>query len=216
MIRVSFSALLRVKDDNRYVVFHTPSRPGSFGPPGGVFKYFEPAVGTLERLHFREERIRSRQDVMKWDLRGFLPARSIRAFQRWFASGAYREDAAECLRRELIEELDEVGFPHLASEVRGLALARVGAMVEGPFDVPGKGYRQLRRFEVHDLVATEGSATRLRQHLIELGTDPTVQTVLCPTAEEIVHGRSGSALIGPHAALLVRPRRVNPDLPGLL
>jgi hypothetical protein len=214
-VRVSFSALLRVRDDDRYLLFHSPSRPGSFGPPGGVFKYFEPAVATLEQLRFRADRVEARGEIMREDLRGFIPAASVRGFVRWFDSGAYREDSAECLHRELVEELGEIGFPDLAPEARELTFTLVSATLEGPHEVPGKPYRQLRRFEVHDLVATAGAAARLRRRLVELGRDPAVDTVRCVTGNEIAHGRSGTALIGPQSAFLVDARRIHPDLPSL-
>jgi 8-oxo-dGTP pyrophosphatase MutT (NUDIX family) len=215
VLRVSFSALLRVRDEGRYVLFHTPQRPGLFSPPGGVFKYFEPAGAELERLGFREQWTGVHREVMRRDLRGFIPQRSMRGFRRWFASGAYREDSAECLRRELIEELGEVGFPELAREVRGLTFAYVGTTLEGPVDVPGKPYRQLRRFEVHDLVATSGGAARLRRRLVDLGEDPQVGTVLCATGEEIVHGRVDRGLIAPQAALLAYSRKIHADVPAM-
>lgn len=215
VLRVSFSALLRVRDEGRHVLFHTPERPGLFSPPGGVFKYFEPAAPELERLGFREQWIGTHRDVMRCDLRGFIPRRSMRGFRHWFASGAYREDSAECLRRELIEELGEVGFPELARDVRGLTFAHVGTSFEGPADVPGKPYRQLRRFEVHDLVATSGGAARLRRELMDLGEDPQVGTVLCATAEEIAHGRAGRGLIAPQAALLAYARKIHADVPAV-
>jgi hypothetical protein len=215
-LRVSFSALLRVRDEGRYVLFHTSWRPGLFSPPGGVFKYFDPAGPQLERLGFREQWISTRREVMKRDLRGFLPARSARRFRRWFESGAYREDAAECLRRELIEELGEVGYPQLAAEARGLTFAHVGTTYEGPFPVPGKAYRQLRRFEVHDLVATTGGGARLCRELLDLGRDPQVETVVCATAEEIAHGRVPGGLIAPQSALLAYSRKIHADIPVVL
>jgi hypothetical protein len=214
-LRVSFSALLRVRDEGRYVLFDTLSRPGLYSPPGGVFKYFEPAGPELERLGFREQRVETRRELMRCDLRGFIPGRSMRGFRRWFDTGAYREDSAECLRRELIEELAEVGFPQLRREVRGLTFAQVATVVEGPGEVPGKPYLQLRRFEVHDLVATSGPGARLRRRLVDLGEDPAVGTVLCVTAEEIAHGRAGHGLIAPQAALLAYSKKIHADIPAV-
>jgi hypothetical protein len=215
VLRVSFSALLRVRDEGRYVLFDMPSRPGLYSPPGGVFKYFEPAGPELERLGFREQWVGTRRDVMRRDLRGFIPHRSMRGFRRWFGTGAYREDAAECLRRELIEELAEVGFPELARDVRGLTFAHAGTTLESPADVPGKPYRQLRRFEVHDLVASSGGAARLRRALVDLGEDPAVATVVCATAGEILHGRADRGLIAPQAALLAYSRKIHADIPAV-
>ena len=216
VIRVSFSALLRIRDDHCYLLFHSSARPGSFGPPGGAFKYFEPATPILDRLHFRAERVGSREEIMRGDVRGFLPARKLAGFSRWFDSGAYREDGEECLRRELIEELGEVGLPHSASAVGGMRFSLVREVREGPRPVPGKPYRQVRRFNVYDLVSASESTVRLREDLVDAGRDPEVDTVLWATVEEIVHGRCGNALIAPQSAFLVDGVRIHPDLPALL
>jgi hypothetical protein len=85
-VRVSVASLLRVQDDDRYVVVHSPYRPDSYGPLGGVVKYLPAARPALDRLRFREEpRVDQR---MRNDLRGFLPARALPGFVRWFASAA--------------------------------------------------------------------------------------------------------------------------------
>ncbi|MFC6082573.1 SMODS-associated NUDIX domain-containing protein [Sphaerisporangium aureirubrum] len=216
-VRVSFSALLRIKDDHRYVLFHMRNRPGSYGPPGGVYKFFPPAARLLDSLGFRQERFTSEAGRARADLRGFLPSRSVRRFVTWFDGGAYREDTDECLRRELEEELEEVGLPALAGEVPGLAFAHHRTLLEGPYNVPGRPYRQLRRFDVYDLVTTHGAAAWLWQRLIEVGGDPSASEVVCATESEILHGRCGAALIAPHSAYLIGVRRKRQsDLPPML
>ncbi|WP_221483493.1 SMODS-associated NUDIX domain-containing protein [Saccharothrix ecbatanensis] len=212
-MRISYCALLRIRDDDRFVLFHTSSRPGAYAPPGGVFKYFPPAVELLEHLGFQPERHSSRGVRTRADLRGVLPLRSFAGFRQWFASGAYREDAQECLRRELTEELTEVGFPDLGDRVREVGLAHVRTVSEGPYPVSGKDYRQARLFEVHDLVVTGGASERLREAVVALSVDPGVSTVVSATAAEIVHGRAGHSLIAPHTAYLVGTRRTGADLP---
>lgn len=214
-VRLSFSALLKLGEDGRYVLFHTPNRPGVFSPPGGVFKYFEPAVPILEALGFRPENVEIWREVMRRDFRGFLPARSLGRFRRWFASGAYREDSGECLRRELIEELGEVGFPELAAYARGLVFAPVGTTWEGPREVPGRPYRQVRRFEIHDLVPTAGGGARLSRELLDRAADPSVETIVAASADEIVRGRVGRALVAPQTCLLLHRGRLYSDIPPI-
>jgi hypothetical protein len=216
-VRVSFSALLRIRDDDRYVLFNMRNRPGSYGPPGGVYKYFPPAAGLLDALGFRQERFTSEAGRARADLRGFLPSRSVRSFRTWFDGGAYREDTGECLRREMEEELEEVGLPALAAEVPGLASAHHRTLVEGPYNVPGRSYRQLRRFDVQDLVIAHGAAAWLWQRLVDAGTGPSAGEVVCATEREILHGRCGAALIAPHSAYLIGARRKRQsDLPPML
>jgi hypothetical protein len=214
-VRVSFAAILRIRDDEGVVLFEARSRPGAFTPPGGVFKHYGPAMDVLDRLGFRGDRWADRESDMRNDLRGLLPARSVPGFQRWFDSGAYREDADECLRRELAEELTEVGFPDLAADVRHLSFTHLRTEVEGPWDVPGKPYRQLRRLEFHDLVCTGQRAVRLRDRIIALAKDPRVHTVVVATPEDVAHGRAGRALIAPHAAYLTGGARTRSDIPSL-
>jgi hypothetical protein len=215
-VRVSFSAILRIKADDRYVLFDTPARPGTYSPPGGVFKYFPPAMRLLERMGFHEDRIPTFAEDMRLDLRGVIPAAATRQFCRWFAGGAYREDSAECLRRELGEELAEVGLGHLLPSARRPVFSAVRTVVEGPSQVPGKPYRQLRRFEVHDLVVCDAAAERLRGGLIQAGLDETVPSVVCASAAEILYGRSGTSLIAGHTAYLFGAKRSTPDIPPLL
>ncbi|WP_067801905.1 hypothetical protein [Actinomadura formosensis] len=214
-VRVSFAALVRIRDDDRHVLLHSPSRPGSFSPPGGVYKSFAPAARILEGLGFRADRADPLADDMRSDLRGFLPAPSLAGFQRWFATGAYREDATECLRRELAEELVESGLPHLVPDTFGADFEHVRTVVEGPYQVPGKPFRQVRRLEVYEPVMNGPAIARLCRSLVEAGMDETVPDAICATTEQIGHGRSGTALIGAHSAYLVSGRRPRLELPML-
>jgi hypothetical protein len=215
-VRVSMSVLLRIKDDNEHVLFHSLSRPGSYGPPGGVIKYFPPAAAILEAIGFQEERPEARREALtRWDLRGFVPATAVRDFLRWFGTGAYREDPEECLFRELLEEFQEVGLAELAHSVRALSYAPVRSVTEGPDQVPGKLYTQLRRFEIYDIVATDSTALRLTRELVQAAMSPDYPLVLAASRADIEHGRQGTALIGPQTSLLLGPQRIRPDLPPL-
>jgi 8-oxo-dGTP pyrophosphatase MutT (NUDIX family) len=211
-VRVSFATLLRVKDDDAYIVTQLTSRPGFYGPPGGVFKYFESATGVLDELGFRDERHESRRTKMRGDLRGFLPARSVSRFVRWFVAEVDRETAAECLRRELAEELEADGGRSLTTGLRGVAFTRVRVVLEGPHKVPQRAYRELRRFEIYDL-ATDVASARLRRLLLALSKDPAATSVQSVTGAEIASGWCGSTPIGPHTAYLLGSRKLLPDLP---
>ncbi|HEV2639912.1 MAG TPA: hypothetical protein VGX23_32565 [Actinocrinis sp.] len=214
-LRVSFSALLRVRDRGQIVLLRTPARPETFSPPGGVFKYFEPAAPELERLGFHEERTGPRGEAARFDLRGFVPYRARGRFRRWFAAGAFREDAAQCLRRELAEELAEVGFGRLAGRLRGLALRPVGCTEEGPDPVPGKPYLQLRHFEILELAPAPGHGVALHRELLDLARDPAVDSVIGATADQVLHGRTAEGIVAPQSALLFFSRRVHADVPTL-
>jgi ADP-ribose pyrophosphatase YjhB (NUDIX family) len=122
-VRVSMASLLRIQDDDRYILVHSPYRPDSYGPPGGVIKYHPAARPALDRLRFREElRVDQR---MRSDLRGFLPGRALPGFVRWFDRQEDRESALECVRRELAEELAEIDHPELAVGIDRLHFTHV-------------------------------------------------------------------------------------------
>jgi hypothetical protein len=214
VVRVSMSVLLRVRDDDRYVLFHSPSRPGAYGPPGGVVKYFPPAAGILETVGFTAERPDVPFDGRRqYDLRGFVPASAVRDFLRWFASRAYRETPEECLHRELAEELADVGLDDMAGDARRLTFVPVRGVTEGPDDVPGKPYLQLRRFEVHEVAATDSVALRFTRRLVEAAASDNYPLVLAAGRPAIEHGRERTVLIGPQSSFLFGERRVRPDLP---
>lgn len=214
-VRISFSVLLRLAEDDRYVLFDSPKRPGAFGPPGGVVKFFPPARHILENLGFQPERTGSPPHKLKADLRGTLPAPAVRRFRNWFASGAYRETSAECLRRELCEELAEVGVSGLAMTVSQLQFVHVRTVREGPHSVPGKSYRQLRSFDVCEPAMINAAAQRLSRELIAAGEDGSYPGVLLASFDDIAHGRLDRALIAPQSAFLAGPTRLAPDLPPL-
>ncbi|WTW98861.1 hypothetical protein OG216_38425 [Streptomycetaceae bacterium NBC_01309] len=212
-VRVSVASLLRLQDDDRYVLVHSPVRPDSFGPPGGVVKYHPAARAALDRIGFREER---RADTrMRSDLRGFLSSRALPRFARWLDQQVGRETFLECVRRELAEELHEIGHPELASGIDQLHFTHVRHIVDGPLKAAGRPYRQLRFFDVWDLDLSTSEAVRLRDALVALAADPSDHGTVFVTADDIMHGRSGRSYIAPQTAYLLGERRFNADLPPL-
>jgi len=215
IVRVSCAALLRVKEDDRYVLIELSSRPTFFGPPGGVFKYRPDATDDLDAVGFREERYRRRHDEMVRDVRGFVPARSLVRFVRWFVSGAGRESAAECLRRELSEELQGHLDRRTSVDVTQARFRHLRTVTEGPARVPGQSLRLLRRLEVFDLGVDDEASARVRHHLVTLGRDPAAVAFLCATSSEIMAGWCGRSPIAPHAGYLLGGKRLQVDLPPM-
>ncbi|MCT4357703.1 hypothetical protein M5362_31865 [Streptomyces sp. Je 1-79] len=209
-IRVSVAVLLRVNDEDHYVLFSSVTRPGAFGPPGGVVKYHEAAKPRLERFGFEPEG-RARAE-MRHDLRGFLPALRVLGFARWLQRGTDREAATECLRRELVEELGEVGHEELAPLAREAGFRPVGRHIDGPLKVPGETYRQIRFFEVYDLVPDKPEATELRSAVLNLAADADEPLVIGVTRRDITRGRSQAHVVLPQSAFLAGDRRVREDI----
>ncbi|GAB7108004.1 hypothetical protein JCM4814A_63180 [Streptomyces phaeofaciens JCM 4814] len=210
-MRVSVAVLLRLHDEDHYVLFDSPTRPSGFGPPGGVVKYHDTDRARLEKLGFEPE---SRtHDTMKHDLRGFLRAASIPGFARWLHHGAGREPSTECLRREIVEELGEVGHPELAPLAGAVSFSLLRRVVDGPFKVvPGEDYRQIRFIEVYDLLLDRPEATELRTALLALAGTPESAHVIGATRQDIVRGRSGLHQVLPQSAFLIGDRRENGDI----
>jgi hypothetical protein len=214
-LRVSVTALLRIKDDDGYILMQHPFRPDAYGPPGGVFKYTSAARTALDAVEFVEHRPAGREATMSRDLRGFVPARHGLGFMRWFDGGADRESGPECLHRELREELAEAGHPQLMPLAENLRFRKVRAVVDGPRPTPGKEYRTVRSFEVYDVVADTPEALQLVQNLLALGRDPGETAILLATAADIEEGRCERHLVSPQSAFLLGERRIHEDLPAL-
>lgn len=214
-IRVSFSALLRIRHNDTYVLLDSLSRPGSYGPPGGAIKYFPAATTILEEIGFQQETRGRHAEITGFDLRGLVPVRSARDFLSWFDTGAYREDATECLLREVVEEFGEVGLTGLGLDAHALRFRPVRTVIEGPDMVPHRQFQQLRRFEIFDLLAMDTVTLELIRLLAAAGADPAVPGVVCADRAEITYGRCGDALLGPHCAFLLGPHRLAPDLPAV-
>ncbi|MQM28200.1 SMODS-associated NUDIX domain-containing protein [Glycomyces albidus] len=213
-VRVSVAALIRLEIDGRFVLFHTKRHPGTYGPPGGVFKFRESARPVLDRIQFEEEQQPREPKSAYRDIRGYIPAVAIGGFLRWIASGEGRESAVECLRRELGEELGEIGLPELREYVPQLCFRSVRRIVETPRKVPGWAYRQLRHIEVHDLDLESEGASAFVEALRSAEAAGRGEMLLV-TAEDINHGRDGLAILGSQSCYLIRNRKLRQDIPRM-
>lgn len=213
-VRVSFCALLRIRAGDCYVLFHATSRPGSYGPPGGVYKYDD--QGEIQ-LGFQDEpKPKALSSDMRRDLRGFIASGATRAFVRWFDSGRGRESATECLRRELTEELAEVNAPELIPDVATLTFALVRTIRQPLHSEPGSNLLHLRRLEIYDLkVADDETAARFKRQLLERAEDPAVEHIVGVDARDIRHGRCNAGLIGGHSAFLIGTKSAHTPFPAV-
>jgi hypothetical protein len=208
-IRVSMAALLRVCGSDQYLLFHVPFVPDTYGPPGGVIKFLETGQRQLDQLEFRGEVVPSLAADMERDLRGFLPARKLAPFLRWFNQGEGRETAEDCLRRELGEELGEVGYPNAVDNLDILRFSRVRVVSEGPNTVRNAPYLLLRVIAVYDLDLSHPPSADANSRL--LGLVGKGDRVVSASAAEISRGRSGRAIIGSQSCLLYGTTRSRDD-----
>ncbi|WP_344488350.1 hypothetical protein [Glycomyces endophyticus] len=213
-VRVSVAALLRMEIDGRFVVFHTKRTPGTYGPPGGVFKFRDSAREALDRFQFEEERQPRDPKSAYRDLRGYLPAMSIGGFLHWLSSGDGRESSTECLRRELDEELAEIGLADFRDLVPNLTFRPVRRVVEAPRKVPGWGYRQLRHIEVHELdLDSEGALEFVNE--IRTAEEAGAGGLHLVSADDINRGRHEYSILGSQTCYLIRNRKLRQDPPRM-
>ncbi|GGS86754.1 hypothetical protein GCM10010270_68640 [Streptomyces violaceus] len=119
------------------------------------------------------------------------------------------------MRRELAEELTEIGHPELTTSIASLRFAHVRHVLEGPLKVPGRTFRQIRFFDVFDLHLDTPEAIVLCDALLALAADPDDVGAVLVTSDDILHGRHDRFYVGPHAAYLIGPHRLRADLPPL-
>lgn len=209
-IRISFAAILALPEGGRFVLVRNLHRPEAFAPFGGVYKYHDEAKQKLERMLFRPEDFGPGKD-MKNDLRGYLPRRHLPKLVKWFDGRGERESPSECLRRELKEELSEIGGVKLKIPSM-LTLRMIRRVSEGPAAVPGRSIMQYRILDVYELVVTGRNTEEFLRQLVR--ATESHQHLLLVNTSEIISGRAvNSSLISNHAAYLVGGKRLRPDAP---
>src|ERR1043166_9193496 len=212
-IRVAFSALLRIADSDRYLLVRNLHRPETFGPYGGVYKYYDDAQPVLDSIDFKPQ-VFGPGDDMKKDIRGFLPRKNLAKLVQWYGKSLEREPFKECLCRELKEELLEIGLPKIRCP-DGLQFRLVRTAREGPAAVPGEEYTQFRIFEVYDLYPVSLDTQKFIRQLFRAAKRH--KNLLAANAKEIIRGRaSNGAVSGHHAGYLIGRKRVRPDTPAIV
>lgn len=209
-IRVAFSALLRITETDKYILIRSHNFPESFGPFGGVYKYFfQKAKPILDALDFRDKPIDPEND--KNDLRGCLPRGNLLQFVRWFNKySPERESFNECLHRELDEELAEVKLTAVLKISKDLKFQHIRTVTEGPESVAGQPFMQYRIFEVYEINQTTHEANEFIQQLFEVACKH--PDLLIASSQEIITGKSRSGKqIGSHACYLIGKRRCRPN-----
>jgi len=208
-MRVSLSAFLRISEGDSYILVRSLHRKEAFGPFGGVYKYFSSAGTRLDELQFRPQGI---NPEMRNDLRGFLPRRYLLRFLRWFDEGKEREDAANCLFRELREEIREVRLAQEIAVPEMFSCRRVRRVQEGPSIAAGQKYTQYRIFDVYEIIEPNKEMVRFLSELRSSAVKH--KDLLVASAKEIIAGRSNDdRIIGHHAGYLFQRKRVRPDEP---
>ena len=211
-VRVAFSAVLRIERDGHFLLVRNLHRPETFAPFGGVYKFHPRARDQLDAMSFRLQAVDA---DMRCDVRGFIPSEALPAFRAWFAEVSDRESAEDCLRRELGEELAEVGLSEVLLPEQ-LKFRHVRTVEEGPEFVSAIGCEQFRIFDVYEILedsSSEALLQALREH--SKGSP----NLLWVDADSAKRGRGpGGWVIAAHVPYLFGTRRFRegdpPFLPG--
>lgn len=210
-IRIAFSAILRITEGSGYLLVRNLHQSETFGPFGGVYKYYEDAIPHLDTLTF-DPQVVGPGDDMKHDLRGFLPRKNLPKLLRWYRSGTNRETHNDCLCRELREELKEVALLKTLRVPNDLHFRLVRSVLEGPERVTGQPYTQFRIFEVYDLFPTTSNIKRFIKRLLKAASEH--PDLLVANTQEIRAGRARDGrILGHHCGYLIWHKRIRPDTP---
>lgn len=123
----------------------------------------------------------------------------------------HREDHATCLRRELGEELTEIGLGEVSPLAGQMSVELVRRITEHRPATAPRHSHQLRQLEIYAPTAGAGQNLRLVDRLVELAADPAVTSVVAVTAGDIEAGHRGSTRIAPHTAYLLGDRLFHPN-----
>jgi hypothetical protein len=146
--RIAYSAIVRMKTtDNRYILVRNLHRPENFAPFGGIYKYSAQGENFIDKIEFKPHYLGT-NDHANSDLRGFTKRKHIGSFNNWRKTGKGREDYADCIHREIKEELNEIGERYSPSR---LSLNFIRTVIEGPHYEPSVRYTSLRIFDVYDI-----------------------------------------------------------------
>jgi hypothetical protein len=212
-LRVSCSALLSIGSGSGYILARMLRRRDALGPFGGVHKSSLAASAELYELGFVPQSIsHPSAHAIAGDLRGFLPSEKLPDFLAWFHEGIHRESDSECLRREVREELHEIGLPDLAPDVDHLEFRFVREVLEGPYFIQGDERWQVRIFRIYELDTDSLRSRQFRERLLDHTN--TTENLSLASRTEIRVGRVRGHAIGHHAGYLLGQRRIRPDLPS--
>jgi hypothetical protein len=198
-IRFSASSALRVNRGQDYLVIESPARGTGvayWGPLGGVIKCATGASKELVDLEVSFDLIPDQYDDMDRDLRVKMAGRRFWRFIRWYWSATGHESPEAALRRELKEELRDIGLETLILDVDKVELEISNLCSTGLFK--RDDIYHYRFFYVFELVGPDGHAFR-EKLLASVGPG----ALALVTADEIRKGAHDNVSVGGHCCFLV-------------
>ena len=213
LIRFSASALLRLDSGQDFVVIKTPARGTSvayWGPLGGVIKCKSGAAKLLADIEVSFDVLADQHEDMDRDLRVKMTGKRFWRFIRWYWSAASRESPEEALKRELKEELSEVGLEALVPDVDKAEVEISRVCSTGLFK-QGDVYHY-RLFYMLERVGPDGVA--FREKLLASVRPGGLEMVSVVSPDEIRKGAHKGVLVGDHCCYLVTGAKYEPRMPA--
>lgn len=203
--RISFACLLAIRHDDRYLLIRNFNRPETFGPIGGVYKYYDTAKSFLDSVQYRQQHtVKAREHN---DLRGFIPINNLNKMIKWFDKGIDREveSVSREFREEIIEDL-KLTNPFLKKGVPKFRFLK--KIIEEPHQIEGRDYIQYYRMDLYELLPTDIYNIELTKYLIkESKRNNNIELV---TVDEIKKRRTtiSKNIIGSYCGFLFSNKRI--------
>lgn len=152
-IRLSFSYLIRIKVNNRYLLVKGGHKRNLFGPIGGVY-HIDHIDYIYKTLGFSRDSTPGDSN----DIRGTILGKNIKAFIKWFDKAENREKTQdrefkeEFLNSNLIDSslFNEPSFKYVCTKYKGVSY--------GDY----YGINELLRFDIYDLILNDTQTKALK------------------------------------------------------
>lgn len=147
-IRLSFSYLIRIKVNNRYLLVRSNSRKNMFQPVGGVYHIENPSEIKKKTGFYRDETPGDPNDI-----RGNIKGKKVKKFIRWFNKNKGRENGPF---REFKEEmLDTSILPNNLFDEKKLKFIYCDSFYKGVYQDEFYKVKTLLRFDIYELILNE-------------------------------------------------------------
>lgn len=158
-IRISFSYLIRVKIDSKYLMIYS-KKNDMYQPIGGVYQ-FESSVKTMLKEKFDFQPDSSHRD--KNDFRALVSLRKLDRFIKWFDKNENRETTPY---REFYEEVIKTGLldPKMFNN-DNLSFSKIKTFYQGIQFSPHYSHYELLRFDLYELELNDEQENNVRDVL---------------------------------------------------